>query len=302
METSSEPVYSQSAIDDAYVHCIRIAHGHYENFPVGSLLIPKQHRPAVAAVYAFARYADDLADEGHDGPEERLVRISAWRDELLQCLESPKRPEFIALGDTIRRYNMPLDPFLHLLEAFAQDAIKSSYSDFDEVLDYCRRSANPVGRIMLFLFGRHNTETVPPSDALCTGLQLANFWQDIAVDRNKPRVYIPEADMRRFGVVRADFDANHANAAFKKLLAFEVQRTREYFWESTSLFRKVPFRLRLELRAIWRGGMSILDMVERQDFDVLAHRPSLTWLQYASILARSFFPSWRRAKEFSDAG
>jgi len=274
----------------SYEHCSNIARAHYENFPVGSMLIPKRHRPAVAAVYAFARHGDDIADEGDDSVDQRLARLDEWRRALNACLDAPSLPEFIALGDTVKRYGLSLEPFHRLLDAFKQDIVKERYESFEEVLDYCTRSADPVGRIILALFGCASGATFPPADALCTGLQLANFWQDVSVDIRKPRIYIPAEDLSRFGIGESDLRTGHANAAFKRLMKFEVDRTRQYFWSATSLFAQVPLRLRLELKAIWRGGVSILDAIEQQDYDVLARRPALSMRQYFLILTGSVFP------------
>jgi squalene synthase HpnC len=289
-ETTVISNLKRSTLNDAYEHCMRISREHYENFPVGSLLIPKRHRPAIAAVYAFARYADDIVDEGNQAAVERIAALDAWREELRFCMEVPERLEFIALGDTIERYGLSLEPFMHLLDAFEQDIVKERYSDFNEVLHYCKRSADPVGRIILAIFGHLNDSTISASDSLCTGLQLANFWQDVSVDIRKPRIYIPEDDMDKFGISPSDLRLNSASNALKELMKFEVHRTRQYFWNATSLFPQVTLRLRFELQAIWRGGMRILDAIEKQDYDVLTRRPALSWTQYAGIIAGSIVP------------
>ncbi|MAT40256.1 MAG: squalene synthase HpnC [Ectothiorhodospiraceae bacterium] len=276
-------------LTEAYEHCINIAMSHYENFPVASRLMPREIRPSIAAVYAFARFADDIVDEGNLSSDERHRRLDAWREQLNTCTTDPRDPVFLALGDTITAYDLPLQDFHDLLDAFQQDIHKERYETFEEVLAYCERSANPVGRILLSLFRIRNSETVPPSDALCTALQLTNFWQDVSVDREKPRYYLPAEDMARFSVEIEELHRQSANTSVKNLIRFEVLRTREYFSDAESLFTHLPFRLRLEIKAVWHGGSRILDLIERQDFDILAQRPVLTKADWVSILLRSFF-------------
>jgi phytoene synthase len=264
-------------LDDAYDSCLRLAREHYENFPVASRLMPTRLRPHVAAVYAFARYADDMADEGEMSGEERRLQLEEWRRKLLRCVtEASDHPVFLALGDTIRRFSIPERLFHDLLDAFVQDTQVRQYPTFDALLDYCRRSANPVGRIVLALHGLLDDDTAPPSDALCTGLQLVNFWQDISVDRRKPRVYIPEEDLQRHGVtVQTVLDGEDTHR-LRTVIAAQVQRTYRFFDDAVPLFAMVPLRLRLELSAIWRGGVCILEKIEKQGYTTVYIRPSLS--------------------------
>lgn len=265
-------------LSEAYADCLALAREHYENFPVASRLMPARLRPHVAAVYAFARHADDIADEGEMAAEERRVQLE-HRRELLHASAGgqSEHPVFLALGDTIRRFDIPLQLFDDLLDAFVQDTRVHSYKTFDQLLAYCRLSANPVGRIVLALHGILDDRTAPPSDALCTGLQLVNFWQDVSVDRLKPRVYIPEEDLVRHDCTVEDVLRGEDSHRLRTVIAFEVQRTHAFFEQSLPLFPLVPLRLRLELSAIWRGGMRILDIIEKQGYNTMCIRPSLTW-------------------------
>jgi squalene synthase HpnC len=280
-----------------YEACLRIAREHYENFPVVSLFVPKRLRPHVAAVYAFARGADDLADEGADRLEQRLSALADWRFSLERCIAGEGEGEvFRALGHTIRSYTIPPRFFHALIDAFEQDVVTQEYETFEQVLDYCRRSANPVGAIMLALFGCLDERSLPPSDALCTGLQLANFWQDVSVDARKPRCYIPREDLERFGLCFQDLADGSASSTMRELIRFEVQRTREYFVTATFLLPLVPWRLRMNLRAIRAGGMQILTSIEAINFDVTRRRPVLTKRQAISILFSSILPLERNGR------
>jgi squalene synthase HpnC len=244
-------------------------------------------------VYAFARVADDFADEGNAAPELRLQQLAEWRVQLNSAIMNEARydhnPVFLALGDTIRRFSIPPQLFHDLLDAFAQDVTVEEYDTFEAVLDYCSRSANPIGRIMLALFGVLNERTTPLSDALCTGLQLANFWQDVSIDIRKPRIYLPKETREKFGIEREQLRRNLATTNVRDAIRFEVQRTRGYFRESESLPRRLPFRLGVQVRATWHGGMRILDLIERQKYDVLLSRPKLHGADVAWIFFRVFF-------------
>lgn len=299
------------SLEDAYRSCLRLARSHYENFPVASMLMPRRLRPHIAAVYAFARLADDIADEGTASPEERRRGLEAWRSQLRrvekagvatdpafgggeasvaagharEATQEVLHPLFIALGDTIRRFDIPPQLFHDLLDAFVQDTEQQQYETFDELRGYCRRSADPVGRIILSLFGCLNEETGPPSDALCTGLQLVNFWQDVSVDRQKPRLYVPLEDLARFGLSAADILDGSDTHATRTVIAFEVDRTRAYFRDALPLFPLVPRRLRLELNAIWRGGMRVLEKIENQRYTVIQSRPALSAADTLSMLS-----------------
>jgi squalene synthase HpnC len=275
------------AIADAYEACTKLARAHYENFPVGRL-VPKEMQPHVHAVYAFARYADDLADEGYAGsakaqgardvmtPEERLAALDEWERQLCSPPGTPGLHFiFIALHETIRELNLPLSLFTDLLSAFKQDVVKRRYANFPEVLDYCRRSANPVGRLVLLLHGKREEELHLLADHICTGLQLANFWQDVGVDLEKDRMYLPEDDRKKYGVTEEALFARRADDNYRKLLAFEVARTQEIFDHGAPLTKKLRGLLRLEIRLTWLGGTKILRKIEALDYDTLNHRPTV---------------------------
>ncbi|MDH5527780.1 MAG: squalene synthase HpnC [Nitrospirota bacterium] len=273
-----------------YDHCLGIARGHYENFPVASLLVPSALRPHVAAVYAFARRADDFADEA---PFEgrRLERLSAWQAMLEAAAQGDAtHPVFRALAHTMSRFDLPAQLFSDLLSAFRQDVTVTRYATFDELTDYCHRSADPVGRLVLRLFGYADTERDARSDAICTGLQLANFWQDVAVDVTKGRIYIPIEDMDRFGVPEEEVLGGQVTGAFRDLMAFQVARTRELFAFGKPLCGQVSGRLSLELKAVWLGGMGILDAVERVGYDVFSRRPVHRTRDRARFVARVLMP------------
>lgn len=282
----------RTALEEAYGYCRRLARGHYENFPVASLLMPRRLRAPISAVYAFARHADDLADEGALAPEERRRRLEDWRGQLRRvegkeeagAVAGDLHPVFLALADTMRRHRVPAGLFHDLLDAFEQDTWKQEYDTFDELLAYCARSANPVGRIILALFDRLDARTAPPADALCTGLQLVNFWQDVSVDRVKPRLYIPLEDLARFSLRAEDILHGRDTHATRTAVAFQVERTRGFFRDALPLFPLVPLRLRLELSAIWHGGMKVLEKIEKQRYTVLESRPALSKTDLFSVV------------------
>jgi squalene synthase HpnC len=265
---------------------------HYENFPVASRLVPKSLRGAVVAIYAFARAADDIADEGSDLPATRLARLAAYGAMLdrIERGETPDAAPFSELAAAIARHGLPLAPFRDLLSAFAQDVTKGRYAHYDEVLDYCARSANPIGRLLLHLYRVQDAPSLARADAICTGLQLTNFWQDIAVDWRKGRVYIPGEDLARFGVSEAQIAAGRCDANWSALLAFEVARTRALLESGRPLTRALPLRLGLELKFILAGGLRILAAIDAVRGDVFGQRPQLRrrdWLAMsASTLVR----------------
>jgi phytoene synthase len=275
------------AIADAYDACTKLARAHYENFPVGRL-VPRKMRPHVHAVYAFARYADDLADEGYAGgakaqgardvmtQEERLAALDDWEGQLCSPPGTPGLHFiFIALHETIRELDLPLGLFTDLLSAFKQDVVKRRYANFAEVLDYCRRSANPVGRLVLLLHGRREEELHLLADHICTGLQLANFWQDVGVDLEKDRMYLPEDDRAAYGVTEEALFARRADDKYRQLLAFQVDRTQGIFDRGAPLTKKLRGLLRLEIRLTWLGGTKILRKIEALNYDTLNHRPTV---------------------------
>lgn len=266
---------------------------HYENFPVASLLLPARLREPVEAIYAFARSADDVADEGDAPPIARLARLHDYQLALEACahghpVHDPSlAPLFERLGRAIAAHGLPLQPFRDLLDAFMQDVGKTRYRDFDELRDYCRRSADPVGRLMLHLYGAATAENLKRSDAICTSLQLINFWQDVAVDWRKRRIYLPQDDMARFGVDEATLDGMARTVApvtanWQALLASEVQRARAMMLDGAPLARALPGRIGWELRLVVLGGLRILERIEAVGYDVFRHRPTLgrnDWLR-----------------------
>ena len=276
---------------------IRVSVGHYENFPVASVLVPARLRPAVVAIYRFARAADDLADEGAATPGERVAALDAFDRELdrIERGETPADPPFPALASAVREYGLPLPPFHELVSAFRQDVSVPRYANFDEVLDYCRRSANPVGRLLLALYRAQAPANLAASDAICTGLQLTNFWQDIAIDWQKNRVYLPQDDLRRFGVSESHIAEARVDDAWRALLAFEVARARGLLESGRPLTRALPWRMGLELSAIISGGLRILDRIDAVGGDVFAHRPVLATADWFVVAWRALVPAKKRA-------
>ena len=275
------------AIAEAYEACTRLARAHYENFPVGRL-VPKKMQPHVHAVYAFARYADDLADEGYAvsakaqgardimTQEERLAALDDWERQLNSPPGTPGLHFiFVALHETIRELDLPRSLFTDLLSAFKQDVVKRRYANFAEVLDYCRRSANPVGRLVLLLHGHRDEELHRLADHICTGLQLANFWQDVGVDLEKDRIYLPEDERKEFGVIEDVLFARLVNDSFRELIAFQVARTQGIFDQGAPLTKKLRGLLRLEIRLTWLGGTTILRKIEALKYDTLNQRPTV---------------------------
>lgn len=274
------------ALQAAYAFC-RSRVSHYENFPVGSVLFPRSIRDHFNAVYCFARTADDFADEGVLDPAERLRRLDAFDSELARAANGTSNdPAFIALGDTMTRFEIPVDPFRKLLSAFRQDVTTQRYERFEDVLDYCTRSANPVGEIVLRLFRQYNAHTAPASDAVCTALQLANFWQDVGADFAKGRIYLPQEDMLRFGVDESIVVRNSPTAEFRAMIKFQVDRTEGLFGEGAQLVPLLHGRLRREIAAVVGSGRAVLDLIKRHDFDVLTKSNRLSTLAKGWILVR----------------
>jgi squalene synthase HpnC len=267
-------------LEEAFAYCAEVTNAHYENFPVASLFLPKEKRPYIQSIYAFARQADDYADEGNRRNEERLALLDSWERQLKCCYEplapsEDTHPVFVALRETVRRLDIPIEPLLDLLTAFKMDVTKNRFTTFDEVLHYCRHSANPVGRLVLIIFGYRNEELWKLSDHICTALQLTNFWQDIAVDFQKNRIYIPQVDLERFGYTERDFSGSTVDDRFTALLRFEIERTRELFYNGAELPTLVDKDLRLELKLVWFGGLTILKKIERLRYDVFRRRPAI---------------------------
>jgi squalene synthase HpnC len=258
---------------------------HYENFPVASLLLPARLRPPVRAIYAFARSADDLADEGDAPPAARLAALAGY-DEALRRMTQPGVPDmplFADLQRAVRTWNLPLQPFHDLLSAFSQDVVTTRYTDFPALLDYCARSANPVGNLMLHLYAAANPENLRASDAICSALQIINFLQDVAIDWRKQRIYLPMEDLHRFGVTEAQIAAGVVDDAWCALMAFEVDRTRELMRSGASLAVRLPGRIGWELRLVVQGGLRILDRIEAAGYDVFRRRPVLGTRDWIAI-------------------
>jgi squalene synthase HpnC len=259
--------------------------GHYENFSVASLLLPRRLLRHFHAVYAYCRWADDLADEAGGG-DRALDLLAWWRGQLLACYDGePTHPVLIALRPTIRRFHIPPEPFLDLLAAFEQDQHVKSYQTFDQLLDYCRCSANPVGRLVLYLGEVFDSERAALSDSICTALQLANFWQDVKRDFDIGRVYLPEEDRRRFGYSDDDLEAGRFTLAFAALMRFEVERTRAMFMHGRPLIELMPPDLRIDVDLFIRGGLAVLRKIDQIGYNVWARRPIVSKWDKITLLA-----------------
>jgi squalene synthase HpnC len=271
-------------LPQAQRYCRRLARRHYENFTVASRLLPGRLRQPVCDIYAYCRWADDLADEIGD-PQRSLMLLDWWEAQLHDCYQGrADHPVFIALVETIRQFNIPSEPFLDLLAAFRQDQSVTRYETFDEVLDYCHRSANPVGRLVLCLGQCHTPERVRLSDSICTGLQLANFCQDVARDWDRGRIYLPQADCRRFDYDEAAFARREPSDAFRRLLAEQVDRAEHWLREGLPLAAQMPRGLRLPVALFAGGGLATLAAIRRQRYDVWSRRPTVSKLAKLRLL------------------
>ena len=279
----------------AYAYCERLARSHYENFPVASRLLPSRMRPHVAAIYAFARLADDMADEGNRPAVDRLADLDGW-DARLSAAASGTAPPggphpevFVALRATIEACRLPPSLLHDLISAFRQDVTVTRYATWDDLLDYCRRSANPVGRLVLRVAGHDRPDLDAASDAVCTALQLTNFWQDLAIDWKKGRIYLPARMREDAGAREEDLAARRMTPEWRRALREAVARTRRLFEAGSPVADGVRGRLRWELRATWLGGMRILDKLEAADYDVFTRRPALTRADVPGILWHTVF-------------
>ena len=284
-------------LEEARTWCRHLAETHYENFHVATWFLPERLRPHFHAIYAYCRVSDDLGDEVGN-TEQSLALLDLWNRELDACYEGRARhPVFVALAETIRVCDIPKQPFADLLKAFQQDQLVTRYATMNDVLGYCRYSANPVGRLVLYTCGYRDDERFRLSDATCSALQLANFWQDVRVDWAKNRVYLPQDDMQRFGVSDADIEKGIATSEFRALLKFEVEYARNLFLQGLPLIGIVDRDLAIDLDLFSRGGLEILNAIERLNFDVLTARPSIskrTKLQLAlRALSGKFLPFLR---------
>lgn len=264
---------------------------HYENFPVASWLVPAPMRAPIEAIYGFARGADDIADEGEAAPGERLAGLARYARALdaIEAGERPAEPPFARLADAVRSHALPVALLRDLLDAFAQDVTTKRYATFAELTDYARRSANPVGRLVLHVFERGGGPRYSreQSDAICTALQLVNFWQDVAIDWAKGRVYIPQEDLERFGVAERDIAEGRADERWRALMAFECERARRMLFAGMPLAHALPGRLGLEIRATVHGGAAILARIDAVAGDVFRNRPVLGALDWIKIASRT---------------
>lgn len=281
-------------VQTGYHWCERMAATHYENFPVASKFLPPQLRPHVAAIYAFARTADDFADEPrYEG--RRAQALAAWENLLETCYHREvQHPVFIALRDTVRRHNIPIGPLRALVTAFRMDLTKHRYATIGELLHYCSHSANPVGQLVLFINGHREPDLHRFSDEICSALQISNFLQDLSVDLPRGRIYIPEEDLVHFGVAHEDLFARRTTEEFRELMCYEVARVRAMFHRGRPLIRRVAPGLSMELDATWRGGMAILQRIEDLEYLTLNQRPTLEKRDMAGIAIRSLFAFGRR--------
>lgn len=261
---------------------------HYENFPVASILLPSRLRPAVEAIYAFARSADDLADEGEATPEQRIAALAAYEAALGRIAreEGGLAPMFERLAGAIRAHALPLQPFYDLLSAFKQDITVTRYATYDSLLDYCARSANPVGTLMLHLYGAADEANLRDSDAICTALQIINFLQDVAIDMQKERIYLPLEDLNRFAISPAHLDRKDNHAKWAQLMQFEVARARALMLSGAPLAKRLKGRIGWELRLVIQGGLRILEAIEAVEYDVFRRRPKLEKRDWLKVLWR----------------
>lgn len=280
---------SDPTVRAAYGECQRLARRHYENFPVASYLVPRGQRDALAAIYAFARQADDVADE--PGRERRLEALGRWRAKLADCYAGQAEgPMWIALRDAIQRFQLSREHFERLISAFESDVRENRHADFASLLDYCRNSANPVGHLVLELFGHREPELHALSDRICTALQLTNFWQDVREDFERDRVYLPMDDLRRCGYTLEDLRRERADERWQCLMSLQVARARELFQQGKALLEKVRPELRRQLRLTWLGGTTILAKIEAAGYDVFRSRPKLTRTDFLRLYWKARAP------------
>lgn len=272
---------------EARGYCARLARTHYENFSVASWFLPRRLRQHFFNIYAYCRISDDLGDEVGD-KDASLALLDQWQCELDSCYEGmPKHPVFVALAETVRLFEIPRHEFSDLLAAFRQDQTVTRFETFQDVLDYCHYSANPVGHLVLYLCGYRDAERQRLSDFTCTALQLANFWQDVSVDYEKGRIYLPLEDLRLFQVSEDDIAQRQNTPAFRNLMKFEVERAREWFLQGLPLISQVDRELAIDLDLFSRGGLEILNAIEKQDYAVLANRPAISKSRKLALVARA---------------
>jgi squalene synthase HpnC len=283
------------SLAEARNYCLRLARNHYENFTVASIFLPRPLIRHFHAVYAYCRWADDLADEAGGGMRA-LDLLRWWREELLSCYDGrPGHPVMVALEETIRRFQIPPEPFLDLLIAFEQDQLIKRYQTFDQLLIYCRFSANPVGRLVLYLCEAFDPTRARLADNVCTGLQLANFWQDVARDLDIGRVYLPAEDVQAFGYAESDLRMRRFTPEFARLMRHEVDRARDFFSRGAPLVDLMPSFARLDVELFIQGGLAILRKIERQDYNVWGARPELGSWEKARLVAGTLVSRLGRA-------
>ena len=281
-------------LEEARAYCERLARSHYENFSVATWFLPKRLHQHFFSVYAYCRISDDLGDEVGD-TQLSLSLLDLWQQELDACYAhlaaasapAPRHPVFVALAETIRQCEIPHHEFSDLLIAFRQDQTVTRYETFDDLLDYCKNSANPVGHLILYLGGYKDAERRQLSDYTCTALQLANFWQDVAVDYEKGRIYLPLESLRRFGVSESDIAQRRCTPQFIDMMKFEVARARDWFDRGLPLAKMVDKELALDIELFSRGGQAILAAIEKQGYDVLKSRPVVSKARKLGLLARA---------------
>jgi squalene synthase HpnC len=268
---------------------LRLANTHYENFPVASVLLPMRLRKPIGMIYAFARQADDFADEGDFTSEQRIANLDGFRRELdrIAAGQTPETEFFVALAAMITEHSLPLQPFYDLLNAFSQDVVKSRYENFGEVMDYCRRSANPIGRLLLHLYGEATTRNIGYSDAICSALQIINFLQDVAIDYRKDRIYFPQDEMQKYRIQENQIARSDAGGAWWNFMQFEIERARKLLQAGAPLGLALRGRIGLEMRMIIAGGERILRKLHQSRGDMFKHRPVLTPRDWGYMLYRA---------------
>jgi squalene synthase HpnC len=275
------------SLDEAHEYCRRLARTHYENFSVATWFLPRRLRQHFFNLYAYCRISDDLGDEVGD-PTAALELLDQWESELNECYNgTPRHPVFVALAETVRQFEIPRHEFSDLLRAFRQDQTITRFESFNDVLAYCRCSANPVGHLVLYLCGYRDQERQRLSDFTCTALQLANFWQDVSIDYAKGRIYLPLEDLRRFNVTEQEIAQSQNTPNFCAMMKFEVERARDWFRQGVPLVQKVDHELAIDLELFTRGGLEILNAIERQNFAVLGCRPVISHPRKLALVARA---------------